>query len=75
MPANTRGTVVPGPGRISPFRLLVRAVDDRRLKGFVWEIFPLDHNQPSIDRSSTAFKSLAEAYDEGAVTLRRLNSR
>jgi hypothetical protein len=75
MPTNMRGNVVPGPGRISPYRLLVRAVDDRRLKGFVWEIFPLDHGQPSIDRSSTAFRSLAEAYDEGAVTLRRLNSR
>ena len=75
MPANMRDTVVPGLRRISPYRLLVRAVDDRRLKGFVWEIFPLDHSQPSIDRSSTAFKSLAEAYDEGAVTLHRLNNR
>jgi hypothetical protein len=75
MPANTRGAVVPGHQRISPYRLLVRALDDRRLKGFVWEIFPLDHSQPPIDQSSTAFKSLAEAYDEGAVTLRRLNSR
>jgi hypothetical protein len=41
----------------------------------VWEIFPMDHGQRSIERSSTAFKSMAEAYDDGAAALGRLNSQ
>ena len=75
MPANTPGIVASVPARISPYRLLVRAVDDPRRKGFVWEIFPMDHGQRSIERSSTAFKSMAEAYDDGAAALGRLNSQ
>jgi hypothetical protein len=75
MPANTFSILPDVPGRISPYRLLVRAVDDPRRKGFVWEVFPLDHRQPSVERSLTAFKSMAEAYDDGAVALGRLNRR
>jgi hypothetical protein len=73
MPENTPGVVVPIPGRLSPYRLLVRAVDDPRRKGFVWEIFPVARGQRSIERSSTTFKSMAEAYDDGAAALGRLN--
>jgi hypothetical protein len=47
----------------------VRAVADPRRKGFVWEIFTMDHGQRSIERSSTAFKSMAEAYDDGPPLL------
>jgi hypothetical protein len=75
MPTNTPGVVTPVPGRISPYRLLVRAVDDPRRKGYVWEILPMDHDRRSIERSSTVFKSMAEAYDDGAVALGQLNSR
>ena len=73
MPANTPDIVAPVPGRISPYRLLVRAVDGHRRKGYVWEILPTDHNRRSIVRSSTVFKSMAEAYDVGAIALVRLN--
>jgi hypothetical protein len=75
MPANTSSILPDVPGRINPYRLLVRAVDDPRRKGFVWEVFPRDHGQPLVERSSTAFKSMAEAYDDGAVALGRLNHR
>jgi hypothetical protein len=71
---NTPGVVAPLPGRIGSYRLLVRAMDDPRRKGFVWEIFPMARGQRSIARSSTAFKSMAEAYDVGAAALARLNS-
>jgi hypothetical protein len=75
MPDNTPVVVAPTPGIIGPYRLLVRAVDDPRRKGFVWEIFPMGRGQRSIERSSAAFKSMAEAYDVGAAALGRLNSR
>jgi hypothetical protein len=75
MPANTPGVVTFVPGRMSPYRLLVRAVDGPKRKGYMWEILSADHNRRSIVRSSTSFKSMAEAYDDGAVALGRLNSR
>jgi hypothetical protein len=75
MPTNTPGIVAPVSGGISPYRLLVRAVDDPRRKGYVWEILPMDHGRRSIERSSTVFKSMAEAYGDGSVALGRLNSR
>jgi hypothetical protein len=75
MPDNIPGVVAPIPGIIGPYRLLVRAVDDPRRKGFVWEIFPMARGLRSIERLSTAFKSMAEAYDVGAAALARLNSR
>jgi hypothetical protein len=75
MPANTSGIAAPVPSRISPYRLIVRAVDDPRRKGFVWEIFPMGPGERSIERSPTTFKAMAEAYDDGAVALGRLNNR
>ena len=75
MPTNTPSIVAPVSGGISPYRLLVRAVDNPRRKGFVWEIFSMDYGQRSIERSPTAFKSMAEAHDDGTVALGRLNSR
>ena len=50
MPANTSGIAAPVPSRISAYRLLVRAVDDPRRKGFVWEIFPMGPGR-AIDRA------------------------
>jgi len=35
----------------------------------------MDHGRRSIERSPTAFKSMAEAHDDGTVALGRLNSR
>jgi hypothetical protein len=75
MPANTPYIVTPLAGITSLYRLLVRAVDDPRRKGYVWEILQTDCGRRSIERSSTVFKSMAEAYDDGAVVLGRLNSR
>jgi hypothetical protein len=75
MPTNTSDIVAPLAGLTSLYRLLVRAVDDPRRKGYVWEILPVDNGRGSVERSSTVFKSMAEAYDLGAVALRRLNSR
>jgi hypothetical protein len=75
MPANTPRIGAAVPGGLSPYRLLVRAVDGPKRKGYMWEIFPMDYGRPSIERSSTRFKSMAEAYDVGAVALGRLNSR
>jgi hypothetical protein len=70
MPA---GTVAPVTGRTNLYRLLVRAVDDPRRKGYIWEILSMDHDRRSIERSPTVFKSMAEAYDVGAIALGRLN--
>jgi hypothetical protein len=75
MPTNTPGIVAPGAGRTNLYRLLVKAVDDPRRRGFVWEIFQVDYDQRSIERSSTVFKSMAEAHDVGTVALGRLNNR
>jgi hypothetical protein len=75
MPTNTPGVVTSVPGRISPYRLLVRAVDGPTRKGYMWEIFPMDYGQRLIERSSTSFKSMAEAYDKRAIALDLLNSR
>ena len=75
MPANTSGIVAHAHSRISPYRLLVKAVDVPRRKAFVWEIFPMGPGQRLIQRSSTTFKSMAEAYVDGAVALGRLNNR
>ena len=75
MPAETPGIVASLAGRTNLYRLLVRAVDDPRRKCFVWEIFPMGPSQRSIERSSTAFKSMAEAYNDGAAVLGRLNNR
>jgi hypothetical protein len=75
MPPNTPGVVTPVTGGTSLYRLLVKAVGDPRRKGYVWEILPIDNGRGSIERSATVFKSMAEAYDVGAVALGRLNSR
>jgi hypothetical protein len=75
MPAETPGIVASLAGRTNLYRLLVRAVDDPRRKGYVWEILQIDNGRRSIERSSTVFKSMAEAYDVGAVALGRLNNR
>ena len=45
MPTNTPDIVAPLAGRTSLYRLLVRAVDDPRRKGYVWEILPVDNGR------------------------------
>jgi hypothetical protein len=75
MQANTPDNETPLAGRTSLYRLLVRAVDDPRRKEYMWEILPMDNGRRSIERSSTVFKSMAEAHDVGAVALGRLNNR
>ena len=75
MPANTPDIATPLADITSLYRLLVRAVDDPRRKGYVWEILQIDNSRRSIERSSTVFKSMAEAYVGGAAALGRLNSQ
>jgi hypothetical protein len=74
MPVNPLDILPPVPGRIGPYRLVVKAVDDPRRKGYVWAIIPVEHYQRSIKQSATTFKSMAEACDEGAVALKLMNS-
>ena len=74
MPARPADTAAAFPARNGPYRLLVKAVDDPRRRRFVWEILPVDHGRPPFKRSSTSYRSMAEAYEGGTVALRLLNS-
>lgn len=57
---------------IAPYRIVVRAAAGGiGRKSFVWEIFPRDE-ATAIKRSRQSFLSMAAAYDDGQVELKRL---
>jgi hypothetical protein len=58
----------PPPDYEAPYRLVVKAASSSR-KGFIWEIFGGEPKQTIIWRSSESFKTMENAYANGAVAL------
>jgi hypothetical protein len=58
----------PPPDYEAPYRLVVKAASSSR-KGFIWEIFGGEPKQTVIWRSSESFKTMENAYANGAVAL------
>ena len=58
----------------SPFRLMVKArTPIGRKSGFVWEIVRNDTEQQQVvSRSSVSFSSMEDAYEHGAIEIKRL---
>jgi hypothetical protein len=57
----------------SPFRLMVKArTPIGRKSGFVWEIIRNDTEQQVVVRSSVSYSSMEDAYEHGAIEIKRL---
>ena len=60
----------------SPFRLVVKArTPIGRKSGFVWEIVRNNTAQPVVARSSVSYSSMEEAYEHGAIEIKRLRRK
>jgi hypothetical protein len=56
-----------------PFRVIVKArTPIGRKSGFVWEIVRNNTAQPVVARSSVSYSSMEEAYEHGAIEIKRL---
>ena len=62
-------------GYETPYRLVVRAgTSSSSKKGYIWEIVCEDEELRVIRASSVSYKSMEEAYTNGAMALKELGA-
>ena len=59
----------------TPYRLVVRAkTSSGSKKGYIWEIVREDEERRVVRASSAAYKSMEEAYTQGAMALKQFRA-